>query len=224
MTSPYINTKLSTNLILHPMQMNNNIYNNLKRKLVDKLNKKCFGEYGYIIQIYELLTYKNGTMEAENTTASALYDVTFSCRLCKPLKNITIIAEVERINKILVRLQNGPIFVAITNTRINTNVFFKDNSRNLRYKQENKSYILSEGDIVKVTIVQTTFYSGDNHIFALGFLDAIATEDEIESYYKDMYDNDENNNELSTKEVKIESYKEYMKKNETNNIENDDIE
>ena len=189
MSSPYINTKLCTSIMLHPSHMNNNLYNNLKKKLVESLEKRCFGDYGYIIKIFKLESYEDGIIEAENTTASALYNVTFTCRLCKPLKGIRMICEVERINKVLVRLKNGPIFIAVTGDRVNTNVFFKDNYRNLRYKVDNKSYTLKQGDFVKVNIVQTTFYNGDTNMFALGFLEGMATDNEIEEYYMDEFGN-----------------------------------
>ena len=190
MSNPYINTKLRTNIKLYPTQMNNDIYNNLRRKLIKKLENKCFGEYGYIIKIYKLLTYENGEIEAENITASASFDVTFSCRLCIPLKGITILGEIERLNKELVRIKNGPILAVVTNDRINPEIFFKDNYRNLRYKKNNKSNLLKVGDFVKINIIQTTFYSGDEIIFVLGFLENLADDNEIEQYYKAEYNNE----------------------------------
>ena len=110
MTSPYIDTKLYTTVILHPSQLNNEFYINLKGNLIEDIEKRCFGDYGYIIKIYEILQYSNGIIAAENSSASCSYDVEFSCRLCRPLKNKTIICEVEIINNVLIRLKNLPIF------------------------------------------------------------------------------------------------------------------
>lgn len=189
MTSPYVNTKLSTNLLLHPIQMNNNIYLNLKEKLKKKLENRCFGEYGYIMKVFQLLDYKNGTIEAENTSAAALFDAVFSCRLCRPLNGSTIVCEVESVNKVLLRLNNGPILIVVTNDRINNEVFFKDNYRNIRYKSDNKSYLLKKGDFVKVNIIQTTFHSGGENIMALGYLTDMAKDSDVENFYKDAYNN-----------------------------------
>jgi len=191
MTSPYIDTKLYTNVILHPSQMNNEFYINLKENLINDVEKRCFIDYGYIVKVYDIQEYENGIIEAENVSASSIYNVMFSCRLCRPLKNRDIICEVERINKVLIRLKNGPIFVIITNDRISDKVFFRDNYKNIRYKSDNKSVILNKGDFVKATIIQYTFHSGDDSIIAIGYLDNVATEDEVKQFYEDEYGTNE---------------------------------
>jgi DNA-directed RNA polymerase subunit E'/Rpb7 len=191
MTSPYIDTKLYTNVILHPSQMNNEFYINLKENLINDVEKRCFIDYGYIVKVYDIQEYENGIIEAENVSASSIYNVIFSCRLCRPLKNRDIICEVERINKVLIRLKNGPIFVIITNDRISDKVFFRDNYKNIRYKSDNKSVILNKGDFVKATIIQYTFHSGDESIIAIGYLDNVATEDEVKQFYEDEYGTNE---------------------------------
>ena len=81
MTSPYINTKLSASILLHPYQMDNKIYINLKKNLEKKLIGKCFSNYGYVVKIIKILSYKDGIIEAENTESSALFDLEFSCKL-----------------------------------------------------------------------------------------------------------------------------------------------
>ena len=57
--SPYINTKLYTNVILYPNQMNNDIYKNLKDNLIKSIENKCFIDYGYIIKVYEFILFSS---------------------------------------------------------------------------------------------------------------------------------------------------------------------
>ena len=95
-----------------------------------------------LLNLLEILDYKDGIIEAENTESSALFDLDFSCKICSPLKNTQIICEIDSVNKLLITAINGPILVIITNDRINNNVFFKDNNNNIRYKKENESQIL----------------------------------------------------------------------------------
>jgi DNA-directed RNA polymerase subunit E'/Rpb7 len=187
--SPYINTKLCTNVPLYPNQMNNNVYINLKKNLTEAIERKNFNNYGYIVRVFEILTYDNNRIEAENTMAAATFDVKFSCRICRPLKNTKIICQVERLNKVLLRLKNGPINVIVTNDRINPSVFIKDDNRNLRYIDKKNTILLAEGDFVKVNIIQITFHSKGDHIVAIGFLDNMATTNEIKTFYKDAYEN-----------------------------------
>jgi len=187
MTSPYINTKLSTNIILHPYQMDNKIYLNLKNNLEKKIVGKCFSKYGYVIKVIEISNYKNGVIEAENTEGSALFDVTCICRLCTPLRNQTIICQIERVNKLLITASNGPILVIITDNRVNDKVFFKDNNNNMRYLKDKVSNVLQAKDFVKVVLNTIEFNDGDEKIKAIGYLENIASDDEKEQYYKDMY-------------------------------------
>lgn len=199
MTSPYINTKLSTTVILRPYQMDNNVYNNLKKNLEKQIVGKCYLNYGYIVKLIEVLKYKDNIVEPENTEASASYMLDFSCRVCLPLKNTQIICEVERVNKLLITAGNGPIFVIITNDRFNNNVFYKDNNNNIRYKKDNNSDVIEPHDFIKVTLSNIQFYDGDEKIKAIGFMDDIASEDDKKNYYNDNYKD-------ADKLVKFEEY------------------
>lgn len=188
--SPYINTQLDSIIDLHPSQMDNKIYINLKKNLEKKIVGKCFRNYGYISEIYEIINYKNGIIRPENFTASSTFDVTFSCRLCLPLENRKIICQVDRVNKVLVTVKNGPITIIITKERINDKVFFSDNNNNLRYRKDNKSYLLKSSEFVIVTITKTAFNNGDTIIRAIGFMENIATDDDIKLFYKELYNKD----------------------------------
>jgi len=188
MSSPYINTKISTIATLSPAQMDNNLYNHLKENLVTKLEGHCYRDYGYIVKIYEITERRNGVIVAENPMAAASFDIKFSCRVCNPLKKKQIVCKVEKINKLLASLVNGPIRVIVTMDRINKNVFFIDQNRNLRYRNEDKSNELKAGEFVKVTILSKTFNDMDTYIMALGYLENIATDEEIKNFYSEEYD------------------------------------
>ena len=209
MLSPYLNTRLYSQVTLQPQQMNNNLYLNLKKNLDEKVTKKCFRNYGYIMEIYEILEFKDGLIEPENLMASALFNVTFSCRLCRPLKNKQIVCQVNRVNKVLITVENGPVLVIITNDRINDKIFYTDNNNNLRYRKENESLVLQPKDFVLITIISIVFNHGDNKIKAIGFLENMANEKQVESFYKDLYNTDQ-------KEVNLE---EYIKSDSTNQNE-----
>jgi DNA-directed RNA polymerase subunit E'/Rpb7 len=190
MTSPYINTELYTHVSLIPNQMDNKLYINLKQNLEQKVNKKCFNDKGYIMEIYKIIEYRDGVIEAENPSGSAIFDVRFSCRLCIPLKKSQLICKVDRVNKLLITVTNGPVIAIITNDRINDKIFYPDNNNNLRYRHDNKSSILEQGDFIKVTIISVTFNNGDDKIKAIGFIDDIATDDEKLGFYQELHNTD----------------------------------
>jgi len=187
MTSPYINTELYTTVALYPNQMNNDIYINLKSNLEDKVLGMCFRDYGYINEIYEITKYDDGVIEAENLSSSAKYDISFSCRLCIPLRLTEIICKVDKVNKLLITVVNGPILGIITNERINDEVFFLDNNNSLRYKKENKSYLLKSGDFVRIVIESVQFNHGDEKIKVIGSLKNMAIDEEKKLFYQQSF-------------------------------------
>ena len=79
------------------------------------------------------------------------------------------------------------ILVVITNDRINNEAFFKDKNNNIRYKKGNESHILLPNDFIRVTLQTIQFYDGDEKIKAIGFIEGIATEEEMKSFYADQY-------------------------------------
>jgi DNA-directed RNA polymerase subunit E'/Rpb7 len=189
--NPYINTKLYTRISVKPEQMNNNIYINLRYNLLNKLENKCYKDYGYISKIYGIDDIKHGKIYGENLSSSATYNVEFSCRLCRPIENMNIICKIIRINRALITAENGPILVIIVSDKINNDIFFTDNNNILRYKSDNKSKKLESGDFVVVTILNKTFNDGDDKIKIIGYLNNIASDKNIEEYYENIYNKNE---------------------------------
>ena len=205
MTSPYVNTVLSKTVPLHPYQMNNKIYLNLKNNLERSIVGKCYSKYGFIVKIIKIEKVNEGVIEAENTDASAFFDLSFSCRICLPLKDTQIICQIDKVNKVLITAVNGPILVIITNDRINDKVFFKDNNNNIRYKKEDQSDILKSQDFIKVTLETIRFHNGDEKIKAIGYMDDIASESDQKKFYEDQYKEEE-------QQINID---EYLESNQT---------
>jgi DNA-directed RNA polymerase subunit E'/Rpb7 len=184
--SPYINTTLVSNVMLNPNQMDNKFYLHLKSNLNNKLVGKCYLNFGFIINIYKLEEISEGIIEAEDPSCSAKIVVKFSCRLCFPPKNKYIICKIDRMNKALISAINGPIKVIITQDKINKEQFFSDSDRNILIK---KNYTnLAPDMIVKILILSSTFGNYDTSILSIGYLQDLATPDEIK-----LYNEDENN-------------------------------
>ena len=186
--NPFINTKLSTTVSLRPDQMDNKIYLNLKNNLEKKIVGKCYKDYGFINKIYEIIRYKDGIIEDENFTGSAVFDLEFSCSICRPLRNQSIVCQVEKVNKMLIMLKNGPLKIVITIQRFDNENFFVDNNNNIRYKNKNGSEILKSDDYVIANVLQVIFNHGDSRITAMGSLNRMATEDDVKKFYTDMYE------------------------------------
>lgn len=189
MSSLYINTKLKTTITLNPQAFDNNIYTHLKNQLTGKVEGRCFGKYGYVVKVYEILERKDGVIVAENPMAAASFDVVFSARLCIPLKNKQIICQIKKLNKLFISLSSGPALkLIVTIDRINKNIFFVDQNRNLRYRKGEKSQVIVAGNFVRVTILSKTFNDMDTYIMALGYLEDMATDEQVKTFYSEEYE------------------------------------
>lgn len=182
--TPYINTHLYTTVGLHPSQFNNDIYKHLKNNLIRKIQGKCYKHYGYVSRIYKLDDISKGDLVAEDPSSSALYNVKFSCKICKPLKGTIIVCEVVAINKSLIHLRNGPINLLIfeESDSVNQNNFVFDDKKNvLIAKIDNNQRIpVVVGTYVEVKITACRLENNSNRILVAGTLENIASKKSIE--------------------------------------------
>lgn len=180
--NPFINTTLLCTIMLLPNQMDNKIYLNLKSNLNNKLIGKCYKNYGYIKNIYSIDEISDGVIEAEDPSCSAKLVVKFSCCLCLPIVNKELICKIDRMNKALISAIHGPIKVIITADKINKDNFFPDMNRNIRIK--GNSEVLIPNMYIKILVLSKSFSDYDTNILIIGYLQNIATPDEIELFQK----------------------------------------
>jgi len=213
---PIVNTVLSTRVSLLPQQMNNDIYYNLKYNTEKKVQGKC-NEDGYVIKVLKIEDYNDGDIEGENFTGSAVYKIRYLASLCVPVENTQIITKIENINNAILLTSHGPISCVITPERVNAQLFTNEMGK---YYYKNKEKIeLVKGTLVKVTSLSKQLYIGDLMI-SLGFLDEIATQGEIDNYYKpELFNPDQE--EVQTNEL-VEFHEDDIDSNtKTNNKTNE---
>ena len=183
--TPYINTTLTSPIMLYPNQMDNKLYLHLKNNLINKLGNKCYKNYGYIVKIYKIDEISEGFIEPEDQSCSCKFIIKFSCKLCLPPKNKEIICKIDRMNKALISAINGPIRIIITPDKINKDNFYADVNRNIRVK--NNSNVVIPDMYIKILVLSSSFSDYDDKILTIGYLENIATENEVKLY------NDETN-------------------------------
>jgi DNA-directed RNA polymerase subunit E'/Rpb7 len=196
--------------------MTNDIYLHLKNNLTRKLVGKCYKSYGYISKIYKIEERSNGKLIAEDSTASASYEVKFSCKLCRPLKNTTIVCEVIQINKSLIYLRNGSIHVFIFegSGNVNQNNFVYDERRNvlLAIIGNGKGIPVVIGTFIKIRVIDSRIENGSNKIIVLGTLESLA----------DKKDTDESILVRENDELPFVEYSEYMSEEQEKLVESTD--
>jgi DNA-directed RNA polymerase subunit E'/Rpb7 len=180
---PIVNTTLSSKVSLLPIHMNNDIYYNLKYNLEKKVQGKC-NEYGYVIKVLKIEDYSEGEIEAENFSGSAVYKIRYLASLCVPVEKSQIITKIENINNAILLSTHGPISCVITPDKVNTQIFSNEIGKYYYKKAGDSKQELKKGDLIKVTILSKKLYKNDIMI-SLGFLDEMATQGEIDNFYKE---------------------------------------
>jgi DNA-directed RNA polymerase subunit E'/Rpb7 len=190
MDNPYFNTYLYSNVSLHPSQMCNGIMSNLKDNLIKKLQNKCYKSFGFISKIYNIKITKNGIIVPEDTSSSALFEVKFSCKLCKPILSMEIVCEIVNIIKHTIYLKNGPIEAVVCvkseteALNINLDNFILKNNDVLEKINKHNAKLLRPGKHVVIKITKIQYKDKMPHIRVEGFLERVATESETNEMIK----------------------------------------
>ena len=183
----FINTILTTPILLHPRQMDNNIDIHLKDNLKKEHEKKCFKNVGYVNNIYKIEDIKDQLIDMENSECSQMYIVMFSCKLYCPIIGRYIIAKMDKITEKICTAINGPMRIIITPNRIDNKRFYTGTG-DMIIRIKPNSEILTQNHYVKIYVEGMTFADKDELIIIIGFLMDIANQDEI----KNFYDNNKN--------------------------------
>ncbi len=183
--SPYIITILPASITLEPKYLNNNIYTNIKKKLIDTFEGKCYKNYGYIEKIYEIKEQSKGIILHENPYGSVIFEVKFSCKLWNPIKNTFVVGKLEKYNRKLMNVKCGAIKIIIEDTQFNSPKFSINRKNNLVYNEEDEINI---GAYLRIMILSKIFNDGDDSIVAKGYLDELATDEEINKFEKSFMD------------------------------------
>ncbi len=178
LVSPYRNIKQYTRISVEPYHMNSDIKNNMKIILKKKVEKKC-NKNGFVDEVYKILEYSDGIMPPENLNASAIYNITYHCKLCIPVENTVVIGMIKVINQELVVAINGPIMFFIPKENVDTNVWDIPDG----YLNKTKKRRLVAGDYVKVQIMDKRINQNDNQIKSIGRLIDFATPEEVDKFY-----------------------------------------
>jgi len=203
--NPYKNTIFYTRVKLLPYQMNNELYINIKNNLKKKVEKKC-NKYGYINQVIKVLSYTDGTINPEDFTGSAVFDIKYSANVCKPIENTKIIVKIEKMNNMAILAKNGPIKVVLKYDKVSNK--FKTVQGTLLYGNEQ----VKVGDYLIISVLAKRFYNKDIFISVYGFIDDVPTEQEVK-------DNFEPNQEDAELEEETSKFTEYVTFNEDDVVE-----
>jgi len=199
--NPYISTYLTGTVRILPREMDNNIRKYIKLNLEKDHNNRCYQDYGYIVKIHELELINDGRIIPEDPMCCAKYDVKFLCTLCRPINNTYIIAQINGITDKLIILKNGPLNIIIKpfnslnkdkftyNQNLSSWIAKKESStKNEAQQLQQKFIILKKGTYIRVKITSKKIIDKSNEIICFGFMEDIATDSEIETHIRQIYE------------------------------------
>jgi DNA-directed RNA polymerase subunit E'/Rpb7 len=159
---------------------------NLKKKVEKKCNKN-----GFVDEVHRIINYSDGKLHAENLAGTAIYDISYHCRLCLPIEGTIIIGQIRIINPEVVIAINGPIMIFIPRDYVNTDIW-----NIINYTHKTKPNVkLNPDDYVKIRIKNKRINRNDSQIKVMGELLDLADENEIISFFGQKQDLNNNNDE-----------------------------
>ena len=202
LVSPYKNVIQYSKIQLKPFHLNSEIESNMKFVLCKKVEKKC-NKNGFVDTVHSIEKYIENDLRPENLSGCVNYDISYNCRLCLPIENTIIIAQIKSINQELVISVNGPIIMFIPKENVDNDVW--DISNNFKNLETNEN--LKINSFVNVEVINKRINYNDSQIKVIGKLIKFSTKEEIENYYG-LIINDEENNETDEDNENIKNKEE----------------
>jgi DNA-directed RNA polymerase subunit E'/Rpb7 len=163
---------------LEAFHLNNEILINMINILKKDQEKKC-NKNGYIDKIYKIISYSDGKLLPENLNGGVRYIVEYSCKICIPIENTILIAQVKSISQEVIICITGPIIIFVPKEKVDVNIWdIHDNYMNNKSKTR-----LVNTNLVKILITDKRINNNDHEIKAIGQLLNFPTQKEIDDYY-----------------------------------------
>lgn len=189
LVNPYVIREIGTKISLNPTQLDFNLYKNLKNTLIKKVEGKNI-KYGNVVRVHKITDYNNGFIDTSNFTSNAVYDVKYIATLCVPIDEKQIVVRIDMRNddkpiniKDLkaIRCSNGCIDCIIMTNLIDSQKFQINTDGTVSYRSTNTHLV--SGDYLKISIQNKQINANTTRIMVIGFLNDVATEEEVEKYY-----------------------------------------
>ena len=141
-TDPVNVMELSAIVVLHPSQLNNDIYNNLKDNLSIRILGRCYKNYGLINKIFEIKKYYGAQIFNEDIESKVQYNVIFTCEVIKPVESTIIITQIITNHKMCLTTEKLGIISFVESNNISDKYYINPYNSKITYKKTNEEPIL----------------------------------------------------------------------------------
>ena len=200
LVSPYKNTTQYTKVQIKPHMMNSDIQNVMKLVLRKKVEKRC-NKFGFIDEVFRIEEFKEEDLKPENLSGCANYYISYHCRLCLPIENSVIVAQVKAINQELILAVNGPIMIFIPKENVDNQVWDVTD----KFLHRNDKTNLKANNFIKIEVVNKRINQGDHQIKVIGKLLDLSKDEEVEKYFGSIITKEEKLDDNQKKEDEEEN-------------------
>lgn len=104
-----VQVELTRVVTLPPVHFGPDLKNELKRKLIDEVEGKLLGNYGYVVFVVDLDDKDIGLGRIDEDTGFADFHVKFNAIFLRPFKQEVLDARVSVVNEVRCRYQAAPV-------------------------------------------------------------------------------------------------------------------
>jgi DNA-directed RNA polymerase subunit E'/Rpb7 len=190
LVNPYVIREVSTKVTLLPTQLDFNLYKNLKNNLVTKVEGKNI-KIGNVVRVHKITDYNHGYIDTNSFNGNAIYDIKYIATLCIPIEQKQIVVKVNMRNDTekginikdlkAIRCGNGCIDCIVMTNMIDMQKFQINVDGTVSIRETNTP--IKENDYLKITIQNKQINANTNRIMVIGYLNDIANESEVKTYY-----------------------------------------
>jgi DNA-directed RNA polymerase subunit E'/Rpb7 len=190
LVNPYVIQEVGTKISISPTQLDFNLYKNLKNNLIKKVEGKNI-KIGNVVRVHKITEYGNGYIDPNSFMGNALYDIKYIATLCVPIELKQIIVRIDMRSDAdkgvntkdfkALRCSNGCIDCIVMVNLIDIQKFRMNVDGTIEYIKTNA--VLMNGDYLKVTIQNKQINANTNRIMIIGYLNDVASEEEVQQYY-----------------------------------------
>lgn len=183
LTRPYVVTTNYTRVKLLPHELDNDLYINLKNRLIERVEGRC-NKLNYVCRVYDLTIDSRGEVELEDEHCGAVFNVTYTAMVCKLVRGMLVVATVAKTNpKVLVTSNRGFVGMALVDS-LNKERFYFDNRQGklLERLSADSSREVEVGDHLVVQVGDINYFSNQTEIQTIVSVLRRATPEEVAEF------------------------------------------
>lgn len=183
LTKPYVEAVNYSRVKLLPSELNNDLYANLKNRLIQKVEGKC-NKWNYVVKVYDLTIESHGEIEPEDVHCGAVFNVSYNALVCKLMEGMVVVCVIDKISPDFIITANKGFGGIVQMSTINRDHFSFDRPTNkFYYVRDNEPREVVIGDKIVVQIKKINYFSNQRDIMMMGELLRLATAEEVREYH-----------------------------------------